>query len=518
MKRSGAILTWIASLALAGAAAAQGTSGPIASAAAQAAAQPRLETTAAQPLDLDACLALAMKRSTRRKVAASSTEVALARQGQAQSSRYPEVSANLTATRFDEDPNFIFPSSTIAVPATTMQIPPMVMTLPANAFGPGTPPVNVQLPIPSSNISVPAQVMQIPAQDVRLMDRSLFAGGLDAFYPLYTGGLAGARIAQARAGVTAARHEQRRTDLEIAYDVKRAYYGLVLTRQIVALARDTFARMEATLQLTESLYKTGSGRVKKTDYLRNKSMVETIRSMVAASEGQERIARAGLETAVEWEGPGEIEVADREITYVVADTSLAAVLSRAEASNPDLARLTAGVAAARAGVDAAISGRLPKVGLFATAKVFGNSYEAGIMTPENKTTVAVGLGAQIPIFQGFRVGHQIGEARAELRVREQQLSLLRDSVALEIRRVCYHLEQARLQQRASLDALQAASENRDLNERAYREELVETKDVIEAQLMEAVLAAQHYKVVYDYVEATARLEFVAGQPMSAAKR
>jgi len=103
-------------------------------------------------------------------------------------------------------------------------------------------------------------------------------------------------------------------------------------------------------------------------------------------------------------------------------------------------------------------------------------------------------------------------------VREQQLSLLRDSVALEVRRVCYHLQQAQLQQRASREAFRAASESRDLHERAYQEELVETKDVIEAQLMEAVLAAQYYKVVYDHVEALARLDLVVGQVSSSARR
>ena len=39
-------------------------------------------------------------------------------------------------------------------------------------------------------------------------------------------------------------------------------------------------RDRVTLDLTESLYKTGSGRVKKTDYLRHSAMVDTIASMV----------------------------------------------------------------------------------------------------------------------------------------------------------------------------------------------------------------------------------------------
>jgi hypothetical protein len=39
--------------------------------------------------------------------------------------------------------------------------------------------------------------------------------------------------------------------------------------------------MNATLNLTETMYKEGSGRVKKTDWLNNKVMVDTLTSMVA---------------------------------------------------------------------------------------------------------------------------------------------------------------------------------------------------------------------------------------------
>jgi outer membrane protein len=472
---------------------------------------------AAAPLDLEACLALAAKNGTRRKVADASAEIALARQGQALSSRYPEVSASLTGSRLDEDPNFVFPSSAITVPAFAMQTPAMVMTLPANAFGPGFPPVNVPLPVPGSTINVPAQVYTVPEQDVKLMDRNLLTGSFKAFYALYTGGLAGARIAQARAGVAVAREEQRKTDLEVAYDVKRAYYGVVLARQIVRVAKDALARMEGTLELTESLYKNGSGRVKKTDYLRNKAMVDTLRSMVAEAEGQERAARAGLETAVEWTGPGDLEVADKEIVVRdAAPVTVAAALEQAYASSPDIGRVQAGVKAARAGVDAAFAGHLPKVGAFANLTLLGNSYNAGMVTSRNKQMWTVGFGVEVPVFQGFRVAHEVGEARAELKKLEQQQTLLREGIALDVRRACSRLDQALAQRKATRDALDAAAENRDLNTRAYQEELVETKDVIEAQLMEALLEAQHDKVLFDCVEARATLDFVVGQ--AAARR
>jgi len=66
------------------------------------------------------------------------------------------------------------------------------------------------------------------------------------------------------------------------------------------------------------------------------------------------------------------------------------------------------------------------------------------------------------------------------------------------------------QYRATLDAMQAAEENRDLNTRAYQNELVETGDVIKAQLVEALMQAQHYKVLYDHQVMRFGLDLVVG--------
>jgi outer membrane protein TolC len=76
------------------------------------------------------------------------------------------------------------------------------------------------------------------------------------------------------------------------------------------------------------------------------------------------------------------------------------------------------------------------------------------------------------------------------------------------------LQQAQEQYKAAKDAAQAAEENRDLNERAYQSELVETKDVIEAQITESLLKAQFHKVVYDHAEVYAHLSYVVGTEIS----
>ena len=93
------------------------------------------------------------------------------------------------------------------------------------------------------------------------------------------------------------------------------------------------------------------------------------------------------------------------------------------------------------------------------------------------------------------------------------MALLRDGVALQIRSACFDLVKTQEQQKANLEASRSATENRELNMRAYQDELVETKDVIEAQLMEALFSGQYQKALYDHVEALARLDLITGSTL-----
>lgn len=461
-------------------------------------------------LDLGKAIALAVQNNFRSKASRDDVEAALALHGQALSAWWPRVSASIVGSRIDDDPNFIFPSSSIPVPASSFTVPPTTILLPANSFGPGFPPVNVPIQTPPTTVNIPAQSIQVPLQDIKVMDRDSLVGSVKATLPLYTGGLREARIRQAKAGIEVARQDERRTDLEVQYDVRRLYYAGVLSKRLVQISRDTLARMEATLELTEKLYTTGSGTVKKTDYLRNKAVAETIRTMTAELESNEKTVRAALVTVIGLDWATRIELADDAIPFVPGNREGTIYVERAFRSNPDVAKVDAAIKAAQENVKAARSGHYPKAGLFGTYQAIANSYDAGLMTDTNKSAWAVGFGVDIPVFEGFRVSKEVAEAKAHLQKLVNQRRLLRDSIALEVQKLCWNLLKTQEQQKSSLAASQAATENRELNVRAYQEELVETKDVIEAQLLEALLSAQYQRVLYDHEDGLARLKFVTG--------
>ena len=81
---------------------------------------------------------------------------------------------------------------------------------------------------------------------------------------------------------------------------------------------------------------------------------------------------------------------------------------------------------------------------------------------------------------------------------------------MQIKDIFLGLSAAQKSHQATLDAMTAAQENRDLNTRAYQNELVETEKVIRAQLIEALMCAQHYKTRYDHIALQSQLSLVVG--------
>ncbi|HEY9172916.1 MAG TPA: TolC family protein [Verrucomicrobiae bacterium] len=453
---------------------------------------------------LEACLETALQNSHRRPASRYAVAVAEAQHRQALAGYWPQVSAKGGYQRMDESPNFIFPASSFNVPAQTITIP-NGGTIPISFPTPGGP-----VTMPVNAIPIPAQDISIPAQDIKLMDPDSFTASLDVVWLLYDGGMRKGYREQAGGLVEMMKQEARRTDLEIADSVKRYYYGAVLARQLHQVGNDTLARMEATLSLTETMYKEGGGKVKKTDFLDNKVMVESLRSMVALLEKNEAMARAALANTMGLPWNASVQPADKEIPYAPFAENLDSLVSTAYEFNPDWAKLEAVLQAAEGAVRTAKSGHSPKLAVTGGLHKWWNDYGSGMATDVNKEGWTVGVGVEIPLFSGFLTKNKVAETRARVAQLKEQQFLLKEGIGLQIKDLFLGLSAAQKSQQATLDAMNAATENRDLNTRAYQNELVETEKVIRAQLMEALMSAQHYRVRFDHVALQSQLNLLVG--------
>jgi len=431
-------------------------------------------------LSLEECIDIALDSNRRRLVSRLGIEIAETQHRQALSAYWPQVVLTSAFTRRDDDPVFIFPeeTETYAINLGPQQLETTVT---------------------------------IPDKHVELMDRTHFTAMVDFTFPLYTGGLRRAIVRQTQAGMEAARQAARRTDLQVIFDVKRMYYGAVLARELVDIGQEALARLEVTLELTENLYKLGSGRVKKTDYLKHKVVVESIRTLVVRLESNEQLARAALANTAGLDWKAEVEPATQEIPFAPHQAGVQELVGDAYRFNPDWNQLKAGLEAIAAKVKETQSGRLPKVALIGQLQAIANPHDKGIVGPDEEKSWLVGVGMELPLFNGFLTRNQIREARARLEQLEHQQVLLREGLALQVKALFLQLMRAQKQEEAAGAALQAAADNRRLNVRAYQDDLVEMQDVIEAQLMESFMRAQYQLVRYRYAETRAQLELVVGR-------
>ena len=436
---------------------------------------PTTTATGDPVMPLDECLTVALQNSHRRPASRFAVAVAEAQHRQALSAYWPQLKAQAAYQRMDEAPDFLFPS-------TVVSMPPMSYT--------------------------------VPAQHVKLMNPDSFVGSVDLTWLLYDGGMRSGFNRQAQGYVDAMKQEARRTDLEIADSVTRMYYGAILAGQLRQLGTDTLARMEATLSLTETMYQGGGGKVTKADYLDTKVMVETIRALVAQLDKNQVMARAALANTIGLPWQSSVTPKDAEIPYAPLASDLPSLVGDAYEFSPDWKGLEAGLRAIEGAVQTARSGHLPKIALTGNLHRWWNSYNAGMATDANKQGWIVGVGLELPIFEGFLTRNRVAEARARLGQLGEQRFLLREGLGLQIKDIFLSIDAARKAHVATLAAMTAASENRDLNTRAYQNELVETDKVIRAQLTEALMSAQYYKNRYDHAALQSQLALVVGAEIS----
>nr|WP_320131252.1 TolC family protein [uncultured Holophaga sp.] len=471
-------------------------------------------------LTLRECIDRALAANRNRQVSLSSQRVAEAQLKQALSARWPEASLQITGLRRDQDPNFIFPSTTFSLGdmATPLAEAVAAAQLAKSGITPdsaGLDAYNTALTQATQQALSQFQGITIPKQNVKLLDRDLLTSSLSVHVPLYTGGKVGAAIREGRAGLAAAREEVHRTDLQIVQQVRDCYSSALFTHRLLALGQESLDRMQVMLDLTERLYQRGSERVRKTDYLRTRVLVASLRSLVLNLKANDEMARTALGNVMGLPWDASIQPADQELPDPEIPTGLAELVARAQALNPTAIQISQGLEAADAGVAKARAGHLPVVVLFGTADRYDNAYNQGLVSGQNRNTWTLGLRVQIPLFSGFRVEGEILEAKARREQLGQQQRLLQEGLGVQVKDAFLQLARASEQVQTIGQALESARENRQLHEEAYREELVETKDVVEAQLTELFISSQLQKARYDARIQQSRLDNLIGQSLGA---
>ncbi len=340
-------------------------------------------------------------------------------------------------------------------------------------------------------------------------------GSIRGAIPFFTFGKLSSLRDAAAAGIQAAEGDQDRTNARLVFDVRRAYFGLLLAldaRQMLSEATDALDR--AKRKLDESL-ESGEGEFSDTDRFRISATVAEVAARSSEVARLEEIARAGLTalTGVEAFEPPACPLV--EVTYTLA--SVAEYEESARENRPELRMLAAGIRAREAALAIARAQFAPD---FAVAFEVGGTTAPGFVDqttpfaydPLNNPSLSGSIVARYSLdVPGNFVRMQ--RAEYELRETEDRVEEARRGIRVEVRAAVATARDARNR----VDAWRSAERDTRgwlvASLQSYQVGTLETQDLIDA--VKGYFAARFsaMQARHDYNVAIADLERIAGREL-----
>lgn len=430
----------------------------VTAAAPHVAAQPAPSGPAPRALLLIEAITLALQQNQQLRVAAFEVAIARAQLAQVRAAASGQVNLQATYTRAAEQS-----PTTITFGGSSVTIPP-----------------------PSPNL-----------YDVRLVLQ----------YPLYTGGRIEAQVALAEANLKGAEATLERFKQQIAFQVKQAYFQLLLGQSGLDVVDRGFAQAAENLRVARARVAAGAS-----------PRFDEIQADVALANAKQSQVRARNAVALATQGLNALLNLPLDTPLILKDgfvvepvqTTVDVLITRAQEARPELAELQARQAAAQAAIQLAESGAKPSLGLQGTASYGNTGSFFAANAPANWTLT---LAATINLFDGGITRDRVREAQLRLEQLKALEAQQKQLIELDVRQAYLNLQAAR-EELAGADALVAsANEALRIANVRFQSGVGTNLEVITAQSTASQAEASKAQALFNYNLARASLERAVGGPV-----
>ncbi len=437
-------------------------------------------------LNLDQAITLALKNNALNKISRLNLEIANAQYQQALSANYPSLDAILYANRDDKDTiyqqrgEFALPSDLSAI---------------LGGFG-------------LSSTSISADI------DTIAKGRDTIRGQVEVNYPIYTGGKISAIIEQARLNKSIAKQSFIRNKNSIVFDVKKYYYGYILTNELYTLIDSIYKNMKFSTELAKEFLEHGSDlKIKRTDYLSAKLTTSLIQSTLTKIELNKKMLEGAIANLIGLRYDDILKIKYKKQKILRQNFPLQKLIKKAHTLNPDVNSINIALKIKDEQVKEVGANNKPMVNLFGNVSHTYNSYEYGYLNEDDANRWSLGLAVKWSLFDGFKTKNQILEKRLDKKVMSEKKILLEEGLALQVKNEFIKSSIGYKQIKILKDAVKTAKENSRMNFKGFQYEMVEAKDLVQSQLMEVYVKGNYLKNVHDYLLSLATIDKLIGNKL-----
>ncbi len=302
------------------------------------------------------------------------------------------------------------------------------------------------------------------------------------------------------------KEELKRKISATVFDVKKAFYGVLLTKQLLEITNASYTNALENLKNVKALKE--QGLVSDYDALQAEVRVENIKPVVQQIENNLKDVKNSFKIVIGVNQEEDIDV-EGEFLYTKEEIpGIPETIIKAMGTNFSISSLNLKMQVDEAFID------LDRSEYWPTLYAFGNYSYAGSSDNfkfQNYSSSVVGLTFSINLFNGERTKNKVQQSEISVKQTGEQLSQLKDFVSSQVKAKIYELNRVR----SSIDAqernVNLAEKAYDIAVVRYREGTGNQLEVQNADIELKQARINKLQTVYDYIIAKASLDEILGK-------
>jgi len=358
-----------------------------------------------------------------------------------------------------------------------------------------------------------AQAMKVAGQVMETQQPAYLFASLGINYTLYDFGRREARRSSSRLNFDAVTFGLRNQEQEVSLQVVESYFGILETQRNINAATEELQAVEEHRRVAQALYDAGS--VTRNDLLQAEVRLANARQQLLARRNQleNQYLMLGFLTGIPAaehpqlaeptgipaaEHPQLAEPAPPVQPHTVPDRS------KATRQRPDLLALRKVVEMSEQGVRESQSAFYPELFSRLSLDYLENN------KLREQTIYGATVGIKINLFDGFASTATRSKSVAAQSRATEQLRLAEEQAQLEIDTSANDLQVAFERIAVTKESIRQGEENLRINQNRYKERVGTATEVLDAQTLLTQTRTEHYRALYDYQRAAARLRKATG--------
>jgi len=347
---------------------------------------------------------------------------------------------------------------------------------------------------------------KVMAEDILLGFHNENQVGVSFNETLYNGGADIANYKQSLIGLKAEWETLRAKKLDIEFEAKRLYYGLLLAYETERIAREALEQSKAHYEDVKNKY--SQGTASRFDVLQSGVQVSLLVPNLIKASNEVNIIKAELNKLLGRDVYTAIAT-DEKLGYSAIEIEEQNFLKTTYLNKPEMILKSLGIDIDKWGIQMAKAGYRPQLTM--DGNYFYTSKDLGHIFSSNKSNWYAGIALTIPIFEGFSTKAKVDEAKARYTETVLSKENLANQIAVDVRQACLNLKESQAIIDSQKDHVDEAREALKIAEISYDNGVGTNLDVIDAQVSLSQIQQNLASGIYDYLMAEAYLKRNMGE-------